>query len=156
MLKPVCLVPCPFDTPLILGLNFFRISDVKTVHFGQKTKKQLCHSPTLPSSVITAKDRGRFHLLGNVVTLSSVPSPPMLMNEEQRNKQTISETLSMHWAGRWWPMFCLSPPWHSSVLGRQLQQILCFGTKCSLQAGADGETEALSLHVNSFIVNKQA
>lgn len=29
MLKPVCLFHCPFDTPLIFGLNFFRISDVK-------------------------------------------------------------------------------------------------------------------------------
>lgn len=28
MLKPVCHFPWPFDTPLILGLNFLRISDV--------------------------------------------------------------------------------------------------------------------------------
>lgn len=28
-LKPALVVPCPFDHPLTLGLNFFRISGVK-------------------------------------------------------------------------------------------------------------------------------
>lgn len=28
MLKPLCLFPCPFDIPLMLGLNFMRISIV--------------------------------------------------------------------------------------------------------------------------------
>lgn len=28
MLKPICHFPCPFDIPLMLGLNFLRISDV--------------------------------------------------------------------------------------------------------------------------------
>lgn len=39
MLKPVCHFPCPFDTPLILGLNFLRISDEKNREItAQETK----------------------------------------------------------------------------------------------------------------------
>lgn len=97
MLKPVCHFPCPFDTPLILGLNFLRISDVKKEGLLRQKRGntnfvtvQLCH---LVVSMCIALQEGHSietgeacGLLGNVVTVSRVLSPPMLVNEKTDNE----------------------------------------------------------------------
>lgn len=69
-LKPALVVPCPFDHPLTLGLNFFRISGVKR----EKKKKvakllhrrpnssfvviQLCHLVVLVCIAMSGKATG--------------------------------------------------------------------------------------------------
>lgn len=49
MLKAVCFFPTPFENPLISGLNFLSISDVRIEGIKAK-EKMFCYSPNLPSS----------------------------------------------------------------------------------------------------------
>lgn len=90
MLKPICFFPCPFDTPLMSGLNFLRISDV---HKSSKNYKRsnTCFVTVQVSHLVvlicmTYPESSDWDLLGNVVTVSSVLSPPMLVNRKKNNQ----------------------------------------------------------------------
>lgn len=141
-LKPVCSFPVPFDVPLMLELNFLRISklrqELKEGFYSIHNRvccflsDHLCHLVVLMCITEAVCD-----VLANVVTVSRDASPPMLNRKEKRKHGVKRSRCSLcGWC-------CVrSPPRHSSPLRPQLQQVLGSGTEAGLRLGKAAFTAA--------------